>query len=259
MKIGLLTSKSFSEHQTKVLNPIIKDSILNIGVVIIDARPPKSLKQKLKKNFKRGRGAYVIIMAFQRFFEKNKTKGQSVKYFCEEKNIPYIATTKPYSKNTIDQINKYNLDILILMGGFGIIKEPLLSLCPQGILSYHHGNMRKYRGMPPALWELYNGENEMGVTVQKIAAGLDCGIPIVEKTIPIKLSDTLKILKKRAYTASEDMMYHALKKVSNPEFIPTTINEFGEVFTLPNFRQWLMLNIKILFRRFKSFFFLTYL
>ena len=57
MKIGLLTSKSFSEHQTKVLNPIIKDSILNIGVVIIDARPPKSLKQKLKKNFKRGRGA----------------------------------------------------------------------------------------------------------------------------------------------------------------------------------------------------------
>jgi len=254
MKIGLLASNSLSEYQMKVLNPIIQDGNFKIGLVIIDARPPKSLKQKLKKNFKRGCGGYIIIMAFQSFLKKSKIKNKSVKSFCKEKNIQYIETTKTYSINTIDQIKRYTLDVLILMGGFGIIKEPLISLCPKGIISYHHGNMRKYRGMPLALWELYNGENEMGVTVQKIVAGLDCGIPIVEKTISIQLSDGLNSLKERAFIASEDMMYNALKKISNPEFIPITINEFGKVFTLPNFKQWLLLNIKIFFRRIKSCF-----
>ena len=51
--------------------------------------------------------------------------------------------------------------------------------------------MRKYRGMPPGLWELYHGEREMGITVQKLAAGLDCGVPIEEKHIPIYPNDTL--------------------------------------------------------------------
>lgn len=39
------------------------------------------------------------------------------------------------------------------------------------MLSYHHGDMRRYRGQPPGFWELYNGEREIGVTVQRLAAG----------------------------------------------------------------------------------------
>ena len=35
--------------------------------------------------------------------------------------------------------------------------------------------------MPPAFWELYNGEKEMGLTVQKLSVNLDSGSPLVEK------------------------------------------------------------------------------
>jgi methionyl-tRNA formyltransferase len=71
-------------------------------------------------------------------------------------------------------------DLLLLIGGFGIIKAPLLDLAPQGVLSYHHGDMREYRGQPPAFWELYNGEKPNRVTVQRLSPGIDCGQPIVE-------------------------------------------------------------------------------
>lgn len=105
------------------------------------------------------------------------------------------------------------MDVLILIGGFGIIKEQLLTITPLGVLAYHHGNMRKYRGIPPAFWELYNNEMEMGVTIQVLAPGLDCGIPIEEKSIEIRPKDSYKSLKNRAFKESENLMYDALRKL----------------------------------------------
>ena len=100
--------------------------------------------------------------------------------------------------------------------------------------------------MPPGLWELYNGESEMGITVQLLSSGLDCGIPIDEKTIIIYKYDTLKRLQDKASKISIDMFYNSLKKLSDNNFIPKKINKFGKVYTLPNMRQWIRLNIKIL-------------
>jgi methionyl-tRNA formyltransferase len=136
-----------------------------------------------------------------------------------------------------------------LTGGYGIIKEPILSIPPFGILSYHHGDMRKYRGQPPAFWELYNNEKEMGITVQILNSGLDCGIPVVEKTVEIRKNDTLKMLFNRAMKESESMMHEALKMLENPGFHPAKIESFGKVYTLPDLGQWLKLNIKGLLRR----------
>jgi folate-dependent phosphoribosylglycinamide formyltransferase PurN len=250
MKIGILTSSSLSEFRLKTLQPILADKEFAIKVAIIDKRPKKSLKQKILKNIKRGRGGYIFIMAIKSFFSK-KQKGIRIEEFCKENQIDIIETTAPYSDAVIDKIREYKLDILLLVGGFGIIKEVLLNTTPKGVLSYHHGNMRKYRGMPPARWELYNNEMEMGVTVQVLASGLDCGIPIEEKTIEIRKNDTLIKLQNRASEQSIDMFYKALKKLSNRDFVPEKIETFGKVYTLPNLKQWIILNIKVLWRRLK--------
>jgi len=250
IKIGLLASNNLSEFRLNTLKPILEDNLFPIKVSIIYNRPKESLNQKLKKNIKRGRGGYILIMALKSIFSK-KGISLNTREFCKYNGIDVIETNDPYSTETILNIRKYKLDILLLIGGYGIIKEPLVNLTPLGVLSYHHGNMRKYRGTPPAFWELYNNEKEMGVTVQNLASGLDCGIPIVEKTIEIKNNDTLKILQNRASKESVDMIYEALKKLSNRDFVPTKIETFGKVYTLPNLRQWINLNIKIFLRRLK--------
>lgn len=172
-----------------------------------------------------------------------------VEEFCREQDIECLETGSPYSLRTRAQIRARHLDLMVLLGGFGIIREPLLSACPKGILSYHHGDMRKYRGMPPGLWELYHGEKEIGITVQRIAAGLDCGVPIVEKHLPIHPHDTLGTLKARLRQEDEDMLYAALKKVADPSFQPTPLQSLGKVYTFPNLRQWLVLNLRIAARR----------
>lgn len=248
MKVGLLTSNSLSDFRLNTLRPIIEDNTFSIEVAIVDNRPRKSIKQKLKKNIRLGRGGYILIMALNSIFSK-KEHSVSTRVFCANNGIDVIETKEPYSSETIEGIRKYNLDVFLLIGGFGIIKEPLLSLTPLGVLSYHHGNMREYRGMPPALWELYNNEKEMGVTVQVLAPGLDCGIPVEEKFIEILPKDNLESLRKRAFKVSENMMYDALRKLSSPDYKPNKIEKLGKVYTLPNLRQWITLNIKILSRK----------
>lgn len=252
MKIGLLTDTSLSKFRINTLKPILEDDLFEVKVAIIDNRPKKSRRQKLLKNLRRGRGGYIFIMAFQSIFKKNDDS-VNTKTFCKNNRIEVIECDNPYALQTLNDISRYELDILLFVGGFGIIKEPLITLTPLGILSYHHGNMRKYRGMPPALWELYNGESEMGVTVQLLAAGLDCGIPVEELTIKILYNDTLEKLEERLYNESERMLYNALKKLSNNDFVPKKIERFGKLYTLPNLYQWIYLNLKIYYRVLMSF------
>ncbi len=248
MRIGLLSGRTLSDHNLRVLQPILADRDFEVGLVVVDSRPSKRAGWKVIEHVRKGRGGYVIVMAVQKCFAR-PAQSVGVEEFCRVHRIERLETAHPCAPQTSAEIRRHSLDLLVLVDGFGIIREPLLSACPGGVLSYHHGDMRKYRGMPPGLWELYNGEKEIGITVQKIAAGLDCGIPIEEKHIPIYRHDTLDTLVARLKTEDEGMLHAALKKMADPSFTPAPIQEFGRVYTLPNLRQWIILNTRIAYRR----------
>jgi folate-dependent phosphoribosylglycinamide formyltransferase PurN len=247
MNVGFLVKNNISEYQQKIASTIIGDSRFKVTMAIIDNRPSKSFLQKIKRNLKKGRGGYMVVMFFQHLFGK-KELSKSTSDFFDQFSIPCLITENPYSTEIIAKVKENKPEVLVLLSGFGIVKEPWLNLCAYGVISYHHGNMRTYRGMPPALWELYNGEREMGITVQRLNAGLDCGTAIVELTIPILPTDTLKSLKIRAYNSSVNMMHQALLNLLDTSFQPESISIFGKVYTLPNFRQWAILQLKVLYR-----------
>ena len=98
-------------------------------------------------------------------------------------------------------------------------------------------------------WELYNNEKEMGVTVQRLANGIDKGVPIVEKQVPIEIHDNVRTLRKRAMTNSIGMMHEAILLIQQTDFKPVVIDRYGPMFTIPNLRQYLTLRIKLLFRK----------
>jgi len=181
MKIALLLAPTLSPFTQRQLQPIIEDKDFEIVLAIIDNKREKNIWQRIQKNWRRGRGGYIFIMAIQTLFSSKKEYIESSLYF-NNLQIPVRKVSKPYSDLNMAHIKKYSADILFLFSGFGIVKEPLLSVAPLGIISQHHGDMRKYRGMPPAFWELYNGETEVGITIHQVETELDAG-PIFKQTI----------------------------------------------------------------------------
>ena len=247
MRIAILCGTTLDTFQQEVLKPILEDSSFEVATALIDCRPKPSAKKRFLKNLKRGRGGYMLIMLFKSRFAKKRPCVTAIELFISN-GIKCIETPQPYNDKIISQLQALQIDTMVMLGGFGIVKEPLLSLVPNGILSYHHGDMRKYRGQPVGFWELYHNEKVMGVTVQRLSAGIDKGTPIVEMSIPIEKGDTVSTLSKRALDSSTKMMHKALLRIQSPEYKPTYIDKYGPIYTLPNLRQYLFLKLKLLFR-----------
>ena len=124
-----------------------------------------------------------------------------------------------------------------------MIKKPLLNVPKVGTLSFHHGDMKKYRGQPAGFWELFNNEKKIKITVQLLSEKLDAGIPVIEKIIPISNGETLKSLKEKLYKQSMGEMSKAIKLLSLNKIDKPKNKKLGKIYTIPNFRQWVAFHI----------------
>ncbi len=65
---------------------------------------------------------------------------------------------------------------MMLRFGFGILTGDCLDRTPYGVWSFHHGDESRYRGLPPAFWELHDGEAVVGAVLQRLTERLDGGV-----------------------------------------------------------------------------------
>lgn len=157
---------------------------------------------------------------------------------------PEIVECKPVSRegfgielpeSVIEKVAE-TTDIVIRFG-FGIIVGDILSAPEYGVLSYHHGNVRKYRGRPPGFWEFMNGENSAGVTVQQLTESLDGGLIAAEKSVDIRDCNTWQEVKQRQFSASDDMLVEATENVKSGDV--TKPQELGKLYTSPNTTEFI--------------------
>ena len=253
MNLFLLSSDILNDDKINYLKSIFSDPEIKIvGAAIYKNNKIKNsrytiVKRKVKKwGLQKVIMIYIMSLTQKRFH--NNVSIDAVEYY-KKINIPFITTQSKYSSEVLKFIKSTNPDVLFRIG-WGIIKEPLLSISPIGILSYHHGNIRKYRGQPPGFWQLYNKEREAKVTVQILEEGIDCGAIIAEVDVPIYSRDSYKSFNRRLYTSSYDLVAKACKNLSNnykPKIIPES--ELGHLYTTPTFYQWVKFNLKLLYRQ----------
>ena len=78
------------------------------------------------------------------------------------------------TEEDLSKIQKENIDCII-RGGSGILRGAILESAKYGILSFHHGDNRKYRGGPSGFWEVLNCDPTSGFLIQKLNEELDGG------------------------------------------------------------------------------------
>ncbi len=79
-----------------------------------------------------------------------------------------------FPPQAVDAIRALDLDV-ILRFGFNIIRGDILSAARHGVWSFHHGDSERYRGGPPLLWELIEGNPLSGAVLQRLDESLDAG------------------------------------------------------------------------------------
>jgi peptidoglycan/xylan/chitin deacetylase (PgdA/CDA1 family)/folate-dependent phosphoribosylglycinamide formyltransferase PurN len=91
----------------------------------------------------------------------------------------------------VRRVQEFQADLGISLAA-PILRNPLFAAPRLGTLNLHKGKVPEYRGMPPAFWELYNGEKKVGCTIHQVDSGLDTGGIVLETEVPIAPYSTVR-------------------------------------------------------------------
>jgi methionyl-tRNA formyltransferase len=108
------------------------------------------------------------------------------------------------------------LPLTIVVCAFGaLIKEPLLS--EHTILNVHPSLLPRWRGAAPVERAIMAGDQETGVSIMRLTAGLDSGPVCLAESEPIRADDTYGSLTTRLQKLGGDLILRALDDA--PPFI----------------------------------------
>ena len=166
-----------------------------VGVFVETAtEPQRSFRQKIKRSI-RYDGYWETAKKFSAKFFGEKTKGadeletvragqNELRNLTDELKIPLYTVGDYHSDAAMNLLRETAADLGILYGT-NIIKEKVFSIPRLGSINIHQGLAPVYRGGPTVFWELFNNEREVGITVHFVAAKVDTGDIILQKTVPL--------------------------------------------------------------------------
>src|SRR5579859_6243096 len=88
----------------------------------------------------------------------------------------------------------YHADLYIVAAFGQILPQAVLDQPRYGTLNIHASLLPKYRGVSPISEAILQGDNETGVTIILLDAGIDTGPMLLKHSIPIAPDDTTRSL-----------------------------------------------------------------
>lgn len=88
---------------------------------------------------------------------------------CEHEGVWQRLPTDLIERLAADSVT------VIVKFGMGLLRVPDEAACSIPILSYHHGDPRRFRGRPAGFYELLGDERVVGQIVQRLSGQLDAG------------------------------------------------------------------------------------
>lgn len=138
---------------------------------------------------------------------------------CEKNNIPIYYAKDINQEECVRWVKDKKSDVLFCFGWSQLIKEPLLSLAPLGVIGFHPALLPKNRGRHPIIWALALGLDKTGSTFFFMDGGADSGDILSQVEISIEYSDN-------ATTLYNKVTKSALKQIEN--FLPALIKNSYE-------------------------------
>jgi methionyl-tRNA formyltransferase len=118
------------------------------------------------------------------------------------------------------QLTALKPDAIIVVGYGRILPQWMIDLPRLGNINLHASLLPKYRGAAPIQWAIARGENRTGVTTMRIDAGLDTGDILLQKEIPINLTDTAETLAPTLAAIGADLIVDSLRGLESGTIKP---------------------------------------
>jgi folate-dependent phosphoribosylglycinamide formyltransferase PurN len=233
-RVVLLTKAGIGGAKRNVLKRLIETDVLTVvGIVVEDmihgpltAYVGDTLRRLLRY---RGRGYpvrtfYAARDVFRTIQSRlSTTDAETVDDEATETDpladVPIIEVSDMTSNHAAGQIRALNPDLGIVWGT-RILPQQIFDIPTNGSVGIHAGKIPEYRGGPAGFWELYYGESEAGVTVQKLNEALDAGQIVAQRTVPIEAGDSPADIRERQHAITENLVVDAVVGLAEDSLKP---------------------------------------
>ena len=183
IKIGIITNGKFVDKYTYELIEWLKANNNKFHFEYFLSIPKE--KKKLNKSKILKKIFFKLIIFFENLILKLKNKHHdhldkfNIKNIIKKEIIIENLNKNRLKKEDHKNIKKKKFDILIRSCS-NILAEDFLKTSKYGIISFHHGDYKKFRGSPAGFWEVFNKEKNTGFIIQILKSNLDYGNVILE-------------------------------------------------------------------------------
>ena len=139
-----------------------------------------------------------------------------------------------------NSLSRFSDSDVVIKFGMGLLRNPHLIPAKYGVLSYHHGDPKKYRGRPAGFWESLNSESSMGVIVQSLSNNLDAGEIKAIGFSRVNQTSYRKTLSE-VYATGTPLLRKAISNLTSGSSIASSIS--NKTTTLPSNAKVIQLSI----------------
>jgi len=142
-----------------------------------------------------------------------------VKEWAVKNNISIFQPVKLREKQNIEELEKYEADVIVVAAFGQILPKEVLDMPKYGCINVHASLLPKYRGASPIQWAILNGDDETGVTTMQMGVGLDDGDILLQKKVPISSEDTGGSLFDKLSKVGADLLVETLHRIEKNDIV----------------------------------------
>jgi methionyl-tRNA formyltransferase len=154
---------------------------------------------------------------------RGKSVQQSpIKQVALAHHIPVLQPEKIGRKAAMEELQQYEADAYVVAAFGQILPQKVLDIPAQGSINVHASLLPRWRGAAPIQAAIRAGDDESGVTIMKMDAGLDTGPMLRARAIPLAPDETGASLHDKLSELGADLLIETLEAyfAGNVEPVP---------------------------------------
>ena len=145
-----------------------------------------------------------------------KLVASPVKEYAIEKGLKVFQPEKISNNDEFkNEIKELAPDLVCVVSYGVILPKSFLKIPALGCINVHPSMLPKYRGPAPIQWAILNGDNETGVSIMYLDAGMDSGDIILQEKVEIGEDETTGELWNRLSGIGARLLTKVVTDISN--------------------------------------------
>ncbi len=136
-----------------------------------------------------------------------------VKQVAADRGVPVLQPARARDPQFVAELSALRPDVAVVVAYGKILPQAVLDVPGHGCLNVHASLLPRYRGAAPIQWALIRGEQETGVTIMKLDAGMDTGPMLLWQKVKIADDDTAGTLAARLAGLGAELLLVALARL----------------------------------------------